>query len=129
MKPLYLNIEADTPAVSLDVDKNIFSINGKSLPENAALFYKPIYDWFVEFTQNHPSKIVSFDVDLEYLNSSSIKLLFLILSKINEHYINQGEGSETNIIWRFNTNDDLTKHKGEEFQALLDVPVLLKAKN
>ena len=129
MNSIHLNKTDDTPEVIFDADKQLFSIKGKSLPENAMEFYKPLYDWIVEYSKTNLNNGITLHIDLEYLNSSSIKLVFLIFSKIDEYYSLTSNKSSTNINWFYKKDDELTKIKGEEFKDLLKTPFNLIVKD
>jgi hypothetical protein len=111
-----------TPSVLFDTNKNVFHIIGKSLPENAMDFYKPLYDWVEEFCNTNKDKGIELNVELEYLNSSSIKLVFLIFNKVNDHFLNAETDEKICINWGYNVQDELIKMKGEEFKEYLDLP-------
>lgn len=119
-----ISIEAtkSTPSVLFDIDKKLFQIIGKSLPENAMEFYKPLYDWIEEFCNSNRDKGIEFNVELDYLNSSSIKLVFLIFNKVNDHYLKAETKEKIAINWGYKVDDELIRMKGEEFKEYLDLP-------
>lgn len=125
MISLKIDKTKDTPAVVFDIENNSFSIKGRSLPENALEFYKPIYDWIVEYSETNKDKGILLNLDLEYMNSSSIKLIFHILNKIDVHYSETNAKNETGINWGYRKNDELTKLKGREYKAYFTLPIKL----
>ena len=82
MQIIKLDQTKDTPSIHFNLAKNIFEIKGKSMPENATVFFKPIYEWIALFSSHHADNGIQLNVDLEYLNSSSIKLVFLIFNQL-----------------------------------------------
>lgn len=125
MNTINLEKTKDTPGVIFDINKNVFQIIGKSLPENALEFYKPLYDWIEEYCKEYKTKGLELTVELEYLNSSSIKLVFLIFNKVNEHFLSGNTTELVSINWRYNEQDELIRLKGEEFQEYLELPLNL----
>lgn len=125
MISLGINRTKDTPAVTFDIESNSFSIKGRSLPENALEFYKPIYDWIVEYSEKNKDKGIWLNLDLEYMNSSSIKLIFHIINKIDAYYSETNAKNETGINWGYRKNDELTKLKGQEYQTYFTIPIKL----
>lgn len=123
-----LNIEStkETPNIHFDAQKSAFMISGNSLPENAAIFYKPVYDWVTNYIQDH-DRGFELIVDLNYLNSSSVKFIFAIFMKINEAHKNKIEDSGYKITWKYKAEDELMKQKGEEFKSFLEVPFELNS--
>ena len=116
METLILEKTKDTPKVVLDSENNIFLIEGKSLPEDAMSFYKPIIDWVDLYCQS-PNKKTIFEFKLEYFNTSTTKQfakLFLILEKLIPQ-------KEVIIKWYYDKNDLDMKLSGERFNKLLKI--------
>ena len=57
IQPLILVATADKPDINLDPQQNMFEISGKSLPENAKLFYDPVIEWF-EIYAKEPNEFI-----------------------------------------------------------------------
>jgi hypothetical protein len=112
----------ELPEVIFDKEKNEFKLKGRSLPEDSYKFYKPLIIWMDEYLKN-PNEKTHFNVFLEYFNSSSVKHVFFLLSKL-EALIK--DGKEAKIIWHYQSGDDLMKTKGMEFKKLLKVPFEMK---
>ena len=49
MKTLILEPTDETPKVVLDPENKVFSISGKSFPENVEVFFNPILRWLDEY--------------------------------------------------------------------------------
>jgi hypothetical protein len=122
MELIKLDQTRDTPGIIFDFNQNKYEIFGKSMPENAFDFYKPLYEWMVNFSKNHENKGIQLDVNLDYLNSSSIKLVFIIFNQLNDYYKNTTSKESTCINWGFKSDDDLIIMKGQEFKETLDIP-------
>ena len=108
----------DTPQVVFDISKNEFSLSGRSLPEDAASFYKPIIAWIANYIKN-PNPSTEFRINLEYFNSSSVKQIIVLLIQLEEI---TKTGNEIKIVWCYNENDDLMEIKGSEFKSILTIP-------
>jgi hypothetical protein len=108
----------DTPEVSFNIDSNKFTISGRSLPENAHDFYRPIVDWLKDYSEkpNSSSELV---IALEYFNSSSVKQLLEVMRLFE---VIAKTGKETKIIWCYSEGDDLMEIKGLEFHSMLNIP-------
>jgi hypothetical protein len=112
-----------SPKVVLNKEANIFLISGKSIVENAHLFFSPIIEWFTEYLIE-PNKITEINIYLEYLNSSSalqITKLFNLLSKQNN--------SNIKFIWFYESGDDIMREIGEDFKTNFDIDLSLKIIN
>lgn len=106
------------PSVVLDKKRNEFKITGRSIPEDSYEFYRPIAAWIDDYVKN-PNKVTHFNVFLEYFNSSSVKQIFFLLSKLE---VITNSKKEVKIFWHYQLNDELMKTKGIEFKKLLKVP-------
>ena len=116
-QPLTIPPTEDNPGVNLDPQQNTFEISGKSLPENAMMFYDPIIEWFENYAKD-PNEKTIFNLKLNYFNSSSARKiveLLSILEKIKEN------GNEARIIWHYKNYDDIMRERGEEIEMVLDI--------
>lgn len=109
--------QEDTPEVHLNYENGTLAISGRSLPEDAAEFYAPIYEWFQDYVDD-PKEETVLNIHLEYVNSSSVKRIFAILCLLEEI-----EPYQNTILvkWSYNRGDELMKEKGEEFDDYLEV--------
>ncbi len=122
-QPINISATADKPEVNLDPQQNTFEISGKSLPEDARLFYNPIIEWFEDYAKD-PNEQTIVNLKLNYFNSSSARKiveLLSVLEKIKE------EGKEAKIIWHYKSHDDIMRVRGEEVKMVLDIPFELKS--
>ena len=111
----------DTPKIQLDPQADVFKISGRSYPENAREFYAPILSWLENYSKSPNSK-TNFEVDLEYVNSGSVKEVFKMLYAVEDI---MESGNEAKITWCYKAGDELMHQKGLEFQRFLEVPVEL----
>ncbi len=111
----------DTPKVILDPENNIFEISGRSLPEDAVLFYQPLIDWLDELEKT-PIDNMNFSFKLEYFNTASSKIILDILIKLQEIY---EAGTSITVKWYNLENDEDMEEAGEEYSDLVDVPIEL----
>lgn len=113
----------DTPEVLFNKEINQFYISGRSLPEDAFLFYNPIIKWMSDYAKN-PNAYSELVIALEYFNSSSVKQLLNLICLFEE--IVKAK-KEAKIIWCFSEGDDLMEIKGLEFKSMvMNIPFELK---
>ena len=125
MDDFKINSTEDTPQITFNKSNSVYAIEGKSYPENPSEFYFPIYkqlELFVESTDK-----LTIETDLEYINSSSVKMIFAILNLVNKRHTLNPSGSYK-VVWKYNSSDTIMENKGKEFQEFLDVPVELVSK-
>ncbi len=114
MDILELQGTEDTPYVKLSKEEQIFSISGRSLPEDSAEFYRPILDWLDEYA-GQPNKSTNFIFKLEYFNTASSKKILDILSKLEDI-------SGVGVSWYYYEDDEDMLEAGEEFSEIIEVP-------
>lgn len=105
-------------AVFLDSVSGVLSFEGRSLPENSTVFFKPILNWVEEYAKS-PAKKTQCSFTLEYFNSASRKCVVDILRILDN--IHKKEQSVT-IVWNYDEGDDNMKETGEEYEALFSTP-------
>lgn len=118
MESFYIPEDQDIPEIKLDAETGVFSIIGKSYPEDTIGLYLPVLDWLDEYIAN-PAEKTSLKFDLEYFNSSSYKAFLNILVKL-EKLLTMGK--KVKVDWYFLEIDEDMREGGEEFAALVDIP-------
>lgn len=112
-----LKIEATqyTPEIDFNAESGILNITGKSYPENTFEYYKPIVQWTEEFLNSiEKDKKILVNLDLEYLNSSSLKAYFDLLDILE---IAHDSGKNIEVKWIFDEENDIAEETGEDFAA------------
>ncbi|PCJ25538.1 MAG: nuclear pore complex subunit [Flavobacteriales bacterium] len=107
-----------SPEVIFDIEKNLFSIKGKSVVTEVDSFYIPLIEW-LENAQEQLDKRIDFVFDLEYFNIFSSKRILFILYKLRDL---KEEGVDVHVIWHFSIEDDDMKEVGEDFACMVNLP-------
>lgn len=115
-----LNIEGsdDTPKIIFDKKNGIFEISGRSLPEDSAEFFKPVFEWLEDY-KKEPNATTEFVVKLAYSNTSSSKLILDILLSLQEI-------KGIKIIWYYQEDDEDMEDAGRELSEQVDAPFEFK---
>jgi len=121
MNNLFIDSTLSTPAVSFNIDKGIFNIGGKSLPENATGFYDIIEKTMDEFIAEKSHSLLVITCEFEYINTSSSKALYNILKKAVENLKHN-----VSIIWGYEDEDEDLLEQGEDFADALGVEFKFK---
>jgi hypothetical protein len=100
MKNYLVYAEKKTPEVILITNGELL-ITGCSLPENAVQFYAPVFAWLEDYKKLNPAK-VNLTLDLEYMNSASVKLMLDILKTIKEMI---PEKKNFRVVWKYEKED------------------------
>ena len=112
MKNLLIQATKYTPEIDFKLETKVLNIIGKSYPENTFEFYKPITNWIELFFSEFKNETVNFNLDLEYLNSSSLKVYFDLFDLLEDASNN---GATIKIKWIYDEENDISQETGEDF--------------
>jgi hypothetical protein len=118
MKSLILEGNNIFPTIIFDPTNRIFEIKGKSVPEEAELFYREVLNWFDDYAKN-PIKETVLNFRLDYFNIASSKRILFILYKLNEMH---DGGHKVSVNWYHAEDDDDMREVAEDFQFMVKVP-------
>lgn len=115
MENLIIKATSRTPEVDFNINGNI-RIRGRSIPEDAGLFYNHLYSWIFRYCMSPlPETLVN--LELEYMNSGSAKSVLQILRELSN--IIQEDNRKLIINWYYEIGDEDMLEKGEYFQSIL----------
>ena len=114
-----INIPASksTPQIVFTEEKKIFSISGESYPENAMLFFEPVFKWLEEELLKYEE--MAFHVNISYMNSSSTKCMLDILDLLCEA---AKRGCRVSIVWYYEEGNERALDLAEEFKEDVNIP-------
>lgn len=118
MENLHLTASPKTPSVDFNRDRGILELKGRSIPENSIEFYQPLNDWLDDYA-SHPSMETTFEIKLEYFNTSSSKCILDIFKKLEK--INSN-GNVVHVNWYFERDDEDMEEAGEDYKAIIKLP-------
>jgi hypothetical protein len=111
MRPLFVEATNHTPLVHLNTNGELL-IEGKSLPEDTAKFYDPLFTWISECSL----ETIKFTIKMEYMNSSSANQITKLLFMVKDNpYI-----KECVIDWHYETNDEDNYDFGKELETVTE---------
>ena len=111
MENLHIKATKYTPEIYLNAKTNVFDIAGKSYPENTFEFYKPVIQWVESFFENVTNEKILVNLDLEYLNSSSLKAYFDLFDILE---IAHNDGKSIEVKWIYDEDNDIAEETGED---------------
>jgi hypothetical protein len=127
MEQFYINSTDLSPEIILSPEKNIFSIRGRSSPEDVRDLYYPVIDWINKFVISvlegnsiHYSTEYPFVFKFEftYFNSSSAKFFYDILTEIKKLNL---AGIPVIIEWFYDEEDIDLKEAGADIAILSEM--------
>jgi hypothetical protein len=110
---MLLNIAATdrTPEVVLTLQPATLRIQGESYPEDVSAFYGKVIQ-AVNALVDSPAGELNVEIQLIYINSSSIKALFRIFEGFEEY---RKKDQKVSIQWLADPDDDIMQELGEDF--------------
>jgi len=119
MDILKIEKRIDSPMVLADGQSGYFEVNGKSLPEDAVEFYKPLENYVQEYVKS-PQQKTTINLKLEYLNTSSSKKLLDIIGYFEAL---PSQGYEVVLNWYHRDEDQDMIDEGVEFAHMTSLKV------
>jgi hypothetical protein len=110
MENLIIKSTIDTPRVEF-FDSGELLIEGKSCPVTVTRFYEPLFVWVTALK----AEKVNLNVNLEYINSASVKKLLDLLKVLDANR----NVREIVINWHYEEGDDDTLETGQIFEEML----------
>jgi hypothetical protein len=117
MKELKIAPTKNSPEISMSPD-GVIRIKGRSIHENSIVFFKPLEEWVDEYVKE-PADVTCIEVNLEYFNSASAKILINLLQKIS--YVRL-KNKKFVINWYYEEGDEDILERGEYFSSVLNLP-------
>lgn len=118
MQALHVTETDITPEVVFSPISGLFSIDGKSMPEDVAAFYLPLIEWWEQYGEA-PNSETAVELKISYLNTSSSKYLLDMLFKLQ--HIHEEHGG-VSVNWYFQEDDESMEDAGEAYATILHIP-------
>ena len=100
-----------TPEIILTSQPAKLSIKGESYPEDVSAFYGQVIQAVNSLVES-PVGNLDVEIQLIYINSSSIKAIFRIFEGFEEY---RKKGQKVSINWSADEDDDIMQELGEDF--------------
>jgi hypothetical protein len=112
MGPLHIAATVKTPEIQFLDQENRLILSGRSIPENAVDFYRPVLEWAQTIGPDTPLTV---QVQLEYFNTSSSKCLLDLFKRLEA-------SSALEVQWYFDADDEDMLEAGEDYDHIVGVP-------
>jgi hypothetical protein len=116
MYPETLRIEPTKRSPLIQLEQGRLFILGRSIVENPAAFYEPVHTWINSYARQWKgsTKVI---LGFEYINTGSIKWLYILLRTLNDMKDLQISGTMT---WYYEEGDDDMFELGHIIKSLID---------
>lgn len=110
-----------TPSVRMDHEHGYIFMAGDSYPENPFEFFQPIIDWIEAYLRRDDSPL-RLDLELVYLNTSSIRAMMDIFDRLEEAH---RAGRTVRVDWSFDPENERVGELAEEFKEDCAFPFII----
>ena len=117
MTPLTIEGTNKTPSITSNIEQGIIEIRGRSHPENANAFYKPVLDWVEEYIKTPVAK-TTVNLELEYFNTTSSKCILNLLKKLES---SRDSTRDVVVNWYYEKDDEDERETGEFYQRMTEL--------
>lgn len=102
MKPFFIKGTDRTPEIDFDNKSGKLVFKGRSYSHDTYDFYKPVNEWINLYSQN-PANETTFDINVDYINSVSVKYLTNMIKKLVE---SNTKNKIINVNWFYQADDE-----------------------
>jgi hypothetical protein len=113
MDNIIINPTNDSPHVVCDVQGE-FLMTGRSLPENPAKFFDPIFLWIKSYT----GEKIHIKFKLEYFNTASSKQIFNLIRA----FVDNQNVKDIKVEWHYEEGDSDSLETGQHYSQLFKLP-------
>lgn len=113
MENLVIPYKKRAPQIDFNTSGEL-NILGNCFPEDPKGFFQPITAWIEDFKANHKGDVV-LTIDLNYVNTSSIKILLELIQNVTGSF-----KSKTKINWIYEIEDEDMLEVGEDLEKVSD---------
>jgi hypothetical protein len=103
---------ASTPYILADEEKKYMKVEGRSFHENVVSLFDEINNWLDDFLPSDFGEF-TFDCELNYLNSSTVKMFYNLLMKMDKH---ASKEKKITVNWITTESNDIIIECGEDFK-------------
>ena len=114
-----IHIEKTQKAPLFILRDGYIRLSGRSIPQNARQLYKICFDWVDQYIES-PARNTKVDLYFEYIDTSSIRCVVDILTKLSR--IPENSHKQVEINWYYENDDEDSFDLGAYIQAHLKVP-------
>lgn len=108
-----------TPAIAADRAAGTLTMRGDSYPENSFALFQPVLDW-VQAYLAETDRALHVDLELLYINTSSVRALMDILDMLEEAY--QHERRDVSVTWYYAQDNGRVAELAAEFKEDCSFP-------
>lgn len=113
MNDLHFPGTTSTPDIAASVSEGCLRLQGESYPENAYELFGPVFQWLEDFLQQYPERSLCVELELLYLNTSSIKAVMDVFDLLEDAH---QQGRQVSVRWLYDAENERVGELAEEFR-------------
>lgn len=118
MKELNIPASQSTPSIVSDSENGSLHLSGDSYPENSFELFGPVIQWVDEYLAS-TQRALAVTLELQYLNTSSVKAVMDIFDLLEAAHDN---GHEVSVTWYYDSRNERVGELAEEFKEDCSFP-------
>lgn len=113
-----------TPAIATDWAAGTLTMRGDSYPENSFALFQPVLDWVQAYLEQ-TDRPLQVNLELLYINTSSVRALMDILDMLEEAYQQHQRG--VRVTWHYEQANGRVAELAAEFKEDCSFPFAIVA--
>lgn len=113
MNDLTIPATQNSPAIAFNFLERRLQIQGNSYPENAAMFYAPVFEWVENCLAEVAEGQIRVIIKLNYFNSTTSRVLLDLFEMLSG---SAKAGVRVTVEWCYHPDNDVAIEYGEEFK-------------
>ena len=101
------------PYVLIDEEKNYMRLDGRCFHENIGMLFNEINQWLDAYLETG-FELFTFDNEISYYNSSTTKIIYNMLMKLDKY---AGNGKNIVVNWITTEDNEIMIECGEDFMG------------
>jgi SiaC family regulatory phosphoprotein len=102
-----------TPRVRADWSAGRLEMSGDSYPENSFELFQPVLQWVGAFLDDRGTRPLAVDLQLLYLNTSSVRAMMEIFDTLQEAH---DRARTVSVTWRYDRKNERVADLAGEFK-------------
>jgi hypothetical protein len=123
VKNINVSASQSTPAIQGDWQAGVLKMQGDSYPENAFELFGEIIQWVEDYLAQSADPL-RLELQLLYLNTSSIKAMMDIFDLLEDAHVN---GRDVSVKWHYDKRNERLAELAEEFKEDCTFPFLISS--
>jgi hypothetical protein len=115
MDSLIIAAKGEYPSIDFNGDSGVFTLSGKSFPENVNEFYAPVFD-YLQLYKKSPKEKTVIEFNWLYFNTATFKIIIKLILSVTEL---KDMNKLVEVVWYCKPDYELMIKKGMEIKEVV----------